>query len=50
MMLRELKEIIKDLPDDTLIEVLKSDGNTEYVMNIWVDIIDNEKVVVIVPN
>lgn len=49
-MLRELKEIIKDLPDDTLIEVLKSDGNTEYVMDVWVDMIDNEKVVVIVPN
>ena len=44
MTLKELKQIVKDLPDDTLIKVLNAQGDYEHIKDVK---IDNEKVIVL---
>ena len=44
MTLKELKQIVKDLPDDTLIKVLNAQGDYEHIKDIK---IDNKKVIVL---
>ena len=40
MTLKELKQIVKDLPDDTLIKVLNAQGDYKHIKDVK---IDNEK-------